>query len=151
MQVFVRRSTLTNEAVPILLSVDDTAAIPLEMQRPGLTVLSVAGSAIQNSERGPALEPGWRETNQREIIKGEARRRILEAFPEHEQRNAALEIALLLATHGSGQWPREAQGRKAEIERAWGYINAVRAAAKAMLATGTLPVDPTADAHWPKR
>jgi hypothetical protein len=73
------------------------------------------------------------------LVKGEASRRILAAFPEHEQRNAALELALS---------PKPQ--RKAEIEHAWEYVNAVRQAAKAMLAA-PLPADPTADSHWPKR
>lgn len=156
MQVFVRRSSLTlaaNEAVDVMMYFEDSVILPPETQRPDFTLLKLPGGALKPSTRAiRELEPGWREAYRKQISAGEAERRILAAFPDYQQRNSAAELMGYVSNHGanSATWPREAQQRKAEIDRAWTYVNAVRRASDGMLA-GALPADPTADSHWPTR
>jgi hypothetical protein len=150
MQVFVNRSSLSAAGpIRVLGYYPDETVIAPDAHGPAAVILSLAPAAIVNTRIGPTLALDWRDANREQALKGEAERRILKAFPAHEQRNAALELGLLAAQHGAGAWPKEALRRKAEIESAWTYVNAVRRAAKAM--AGALPTDPTADAHWPKR
>jgi hypothetical protein len=156
MQVFVRRSSLTlaaNETVPVMGFYEDSTAITPEMQRPDFALLSLAGSSLRSTPLGMSqLVSGWREANREQIAYGEAERRILAAFPDYSQRNAAAEIMGYIAVHGANAaaWPAPAQRRKAEIDRAWAYVDEVRRASHVMLA-GALPADPTSNAHWPPR
>jgi hypothetical protein len=148
MLVLVSRSDLANGPVKVLASYADK--IPAEMMRPEFTVLTINPRAIRHGAVMGELAPDWRETCRGEIVKGEARRRILAAFPEHEQRNAALELGLFAAHYGSAAWPKEAHRRREAIESAWAHLNAIKEKARAMLA-GPLPADPTADSLWPRR
>ena len=155
MQVFVRRSDLTlkaDEAVAVMMSFEDSTPITEDMWRQGFTLFSLASSAIDRSYVPPRLTPGWREANRAQIISGEATRRIDAAFPEYSQRNSAAEMMGYISVHGanSATWPREAQQRKAEIDRAWAYVEAVRQASHGIL-RGALPADPSASGHWPNR
>jgi hypothetical protein len=158
MRIFVRRSSLTlksDEVVPVLMTLDDSAELPNEAQWPQLrdaAMLNLPASAIQHVDMRPTLPPGWRETYRSQIAEGEAERRILAAFPEPLQRYSLYELDAAILDHGSDakQWPQSAQRRKADIERAWGYVQAVRAKAGS-LAKSALPADPTADRHWPAR
>jgi hypothetical protein len=151
MQVFVRRSSLLAEPVPVMMYFEDSAAITPEMRRPELALLTLNGAAVQRTHRGNVLAPGWRESNRERVVHGEATRRILAALPDHSQRNRLAEFLRYVVAHGAdaAKWPRPAQERKAEIERGWNYIDAVRKAARTM-ANAPLPADPTADSHWPK-
>jgi hypothetical protein len=153
MQVFIKRAQLAakaDAAIQVTASYDDHIVIAPTAHGPGMTVLSLGPTALRNIGSGiTMLAPDWRDANRVEIAGGEARRRILEAFPEHAQRNAALELSLLTAQHGAAVWPKEAQKRRAEIERMTAYVTAVRRAAQGVV--GALPADPTADAHWPPR
>jgi hypothetical protein len=151
MQALVRRSDLTlkpDEAVPVMMYFEDSATLAPGVCRPEWSILSLAPSAIRSTNLGPGLVSGWRETNRESIVHGEATRRILKAFPEHAQRNAALELALL-AVQPRAAWPKAAHTRLEEIERAWAHVNAVRMRARAML-NAPLPADPTADNLWPR-
>jgi hypothetical protein len=146
MQVFINRAELAFRDRPmrVLGYHEDGQAIEVSAYGAQATVLSLRSSAITNTQTGPALMPGWREANREQVVRGEAARRILAVFPEHAQRNAALELGLMAAGGA-----KDSAKRKAEIERAWTYVNAVRQAAKAMV--GALPADPTSDSHWPPR
>lgn len=151
MNVFVRRSSLSqiaNDDIPVMGFYEDHISIIPEMYRPEFTLLSLPASAVISTFSGHKLAPGWREMHREQIAKGEAERRVAEVFPEREQVSAAMELAVLAAQHQGGQWPREAQRRKDEIERAWSYVRAVRQAAKTM---GATQGDPTADKGWPAR
>lgn len=156
MRVFVRRSSLTlaaDEAAQVMAYFDDAATISPEMtKRPDFAVLSLPASAFRPTDHLPELMPGWRESNKATIAYGEAARRILDVFPEHSQRNSIAEMQADMTQYGAeiGQWPAEAQRRKAEVDRSWAYVAAVRGRANAML-KGALPADPTADSHWPTR
>lgn len=143
MYVFIHRASLTlkpDEAVLVTMTLDDSAAITPDIGRPDSALFSLPSTAIRPAPLGGStLAPGWREANAARVVSGEASRRIFDAFPEHAQRNAALELALGCDAK-----------RKAEIARDWAFIVAIRKAAQAMLRNG-LPADPSADGHWPKR
>jgi hypothetical protein len=152
MKVFVDRSDLTltaNEAVRVLGYYEDHVAVSPTAHGDRATILFVGPGAVVNAN-GPTLPPGWREANRTQLAYGEAERRILEAFPDYSQRNSAAELMGYLSVHGANAsaWPATAQRRKAEIDRAWAYVEAVRRAASAMLA-GALPANPSANSHWP--
>jgi hypothetical protein len=151
MNVFVRRSSLaqSNADTPVMGFYEDHVSITPEMRRPEFVLLSLPPNAVVSKGLGThVLAPGWREAYREQVAKGEAERRIAEVFPEQEQISAAMELAMLAAQHQAGQWPREAQKRREEIERAWAYVRAVRQAAKA---PGAVQGDPTADNRWPAR
>jgi len=155
MQVFVRRSALTlatDEAVPVMAYYEDSVEITADMQRPEFATLSLPGHAIRTGPALPSLAPGWREENKSQIVSGEAERRILDVFPEHSQRNSMHEVYAYLTGFGAdaGKWPASAQRRRAEIDRCWSYVDAVRNTATEMLKSA-LAADPTADSHWPTR
>ena len=155
MQVFVNRSDLTlaaNEAVPVLGYYDDAQPIDRAAHGASAAILSLSAGAVVNTSLGmPTLAAGWREANKQRIASAEATRRIDAAFPEYSQRNSLAELTGYLAEHGAdaGRWPAAAGRRKAEIDRAWDYVNAVRAAAGGLV-KAALPADPTADSHWPR-
>jgi len=156
MQVFVHRSDLTltiGEVVRVFGYYEDGTEIAPDAHGFGAALLSLSQAAIVNdSLRTTTLAPGWREANRELIVYSEAERRILAAFPDYSQRNSSAELMGYLAVHGANAaaWPAAAQRRKAEIDRAWAYVDAVRRASHGMLA-GALPADPTADGHWPMR
>jgi hypothetical protein len=159
MRIFVRRSALTlkaDEVVTVMMTLDDRAEMPTEAQWPPLTqmaMLNVPPLALHHVQIGlPTLAPGWRETYRTQITEGEAERRIVIAFPEHLQRYSLYELDAAILDHGpdAKQWPATTKQRKADIDRAWGYVVAVRGKAAAM-AKGALPADPTSDRHWPPR
>lgn len=156
MQVFVRRSSLTltaDEAVSVMGYFDDAATLPPAMlRRTDFTLLSLANGAILPGMGLGSLAPGWREANRAQIVSGEATRRIDAVFPEYSQRNSIAEMNGYIVSLGvtATAWPTAPQRRKAEIDRAWSYVNAVRASADGML-KGALPADPTNDSHWPTR
>ena len=150
MQVFVKRSDLTapGNALIRVLGYHET---PIDPNAYGAQAvpLSLSKDVINNTSSGPVLAPGWRDGNREQIIEGEAERRIQATFPEKAQMSAALEVALLAAQHGSGEWPKEAKARRAEAERAWTYVKEVRRAARGLASSP--PPDPTTDNHWPTR
>lgn len=155
MQVFIKRSDLmSKEAIRVAGYCEDAVAIDPDAHGADMVVLSLSRAAIVHRPDGGGmvLRADWREANRERIAAGEAERRIFAAFPEYSQRNSMAELIGYIASLGanSATWPREAQQRKAEIDRAWAYVAAVRRASNGML-SGTLPGDPTADGNWPTR
>jgi hypothetical protein len=168
MQVFVARAELTGAADEIVIvrgSYDDNVVISTNAHGDGMIILSVLPTAIlregaagdpaaagQVWPQPPRLVTDWRESSKTQIVGGEANRRIVDVFPDYSQRNSNSEMNSYITQYGtdSATWPAGAQSRKAEIDRCWTYVNAVRDNANAMTAT-TLPVDPTGDGNWPTR
>lgn len=148
MQVFIKRSDLTlSGPIRVLGYYDDGAAIDAEAHGHQATLLSLGAHALEQTLAGPMLMPGWREASRERIVQAEAERRILAAFPERAQREAALELAVLAVNGPAHQWPKEAKRRGDEIMRAFAYVKEVRQAARAMQAKA--PSDPTDHRHWP--
>jgi hypothetical protein len=158
MRTFVRRSSLTlktDEVVPVLLTLDDRAEVPTEKQWPMVretAMLDLPPDAVRQVDMRPVLPPNWRETYRTQIAQREAERRIEEAFPEPLQRYSLYELNAATLDHGTDakQWPTRTRQHKADIDRAWNYVQAVRAKANDM-AKSALPADPTSDRHWPPR
>ena len=168
MHVFVRRSDLAapnQDAVPIVGYYNDETEVPADAHGADVTMFSVPDWAIVNNYPseynmvppgsrpiGPTLPKNWRETYRASIVGEEAARRILEVFPEYSQRNSVSELNGYILQFGTNvtEWPNRARNRKAEIDRCWNYVNAVRTRHGA-LANTTLPSDPTADSVWPSR
>jgi hypothetical protein len=155
MKVFVKRSDLTlsaNAAVSVIGYYDDHTDIAPTAHGAGATVLSLGPEAVVTGPlRGMTLASNWRDLYRDQMAHGEAERRIVAAFPEHSQRNCLAEYMGYIVAHGpdAAKWPKVAQSRRAEIERLWAYVTAVRLAARSVATA--LPTDPTADAHWPAR
>jgi hypothetical protein len=159
MQVFTPRSGLTgaaNEAAVIMMSFPDGFVYPPTAMLAAWTVLSVSDAMVipkvipylQSSTM--VLQTNWRADNPTQTVSYEANRRITTTFPEYSQRNSNSEINGYITTYGADTttWPAAEQARKAEVDRCWNYVNAVRNIANAMVLSA-LPVDPTDDSHWP--
>ena len=155
MQVFVRRSDLTLDSVPVIGTYDDSVRIDPAQHGGDMVVLSLPPNAVISPTAEismPMLVTGWREANKQQIISAQATKLIDDVFPEYSQRNSTAELTGYIATYGadSNKWPDAARKRKAEIDRCWSYVNAVRNKSTAMM-RASLPVDPTANSNWPTR
>lgn len=84
---------------------------------------------------------------QKLAVKGEARRRIIARFPDWKQTNMVAR-ALELTRKGAGLTPEE-QTEATQLQAAWDWIKAVRAASDALEAMDPIPADFTADQRWP--
>lgn len=153
MKAFINRGDLTSggDKVPIVALYDDTTLVS-DQAHGGSVQVTVQPSAIVSDEYGIQYLTGdWRAAgNQQQIVSAEATRRIDAMFPEYSQRNSIAETNGYILQYGidTGKWPKAARDRKAEIDRCWNYVNAVRSKATAMM-KGALPTDPTANANWP--
>ena len=82
-----------------------------------------------------------------EMVKQEARRRILAIAPDWKQRNLNAEQAALLKK-GEANWDADETARWSAAEAIWIQINAVRAASNTIEALDPIPDDYTDDKHW---
>ena len=82
-----------------------------------------------------------------EMVKQEARRRILAIAPDWKQRNLNAEQAALLKK-GQENWDADEMARWSAAEAIWIQINAVRAASNTIEALSPIPDDYTDDKHW---
>lgn len=84
-------------------------------------------------------------------IKSEARRRITERYPEWKQSNmTAAGVELQDSWRRNGLWTAEEQSYASELDAAWAWIKAVRAASDAIEALDPTPPDFDADNRWPE-
>jgi len=82
-------------------------------------------------------------------IKAEARRRILNAYPEWMQANmTARGVELQDIWRRNGQWTAEEQGEADALAAAWAWIKGIRAKSDALEAMSPIPTDYTADQYW---
>jgi hypothetical protein len=159
-QVYVLISDLSLAIVPVYGVYPDIPMLDRNMMGTTLTVLSLPPEAVKAA---PPYDPtvsttvlfsqlasDWR-THTDWLVNNEAQRRILESFSEFMQRNATNDATRSITLYGtvSTTWPVDAQARKAEADRGWVYISAIRVQADAMMSS--MPVDPTADSAWPTR
>lgn len=157
MQVIVPRADLTlaaDEVVHVLYSYDD-AATNMTTMKPEWTIMSVnpvTSVVLDKTGMQKLLAPEWRNNSRNQIVSFEASLRVNAVFPDYSQRNANNEMNGYITTYGanSAAWPSGQQARKAEMDRCWAYINAVRQTANAMV-NAALPADPTSDSNWPTR
>lgn len=180
MQVFVPRVDLTgaaDEVVRVFASYEDSPLVPTDLHGEQNTVLALPSIALVNNTAaimpafpipgmtpsGPppvstpaaaayTVKPNWRVDFKSPVIAGEANRRVLAVFPEYSQRNASAEMNNYITQYGADAttWPAAAKSRKAEMDRCWTYVNAVRNTANSM-GQSNLPTDPSGDGNWPTR
>jgi hypothetical protein len=156
MQVYVARSQLTQDPVPVVASFDDLPWRDRNLMGSSFTVLSLPTTAVARIEdpvtkiASTVLASDWR-SNASMIVNMEAQRRILESFSEFMQRNATNSTNDSLLRYGPDKtsWPQSAKDNQAAAEAGWDYVAAVREKSDALEAA--LPVDPTADSNWPTR
>jgi hypothetical protein len=159
MQFFVMIADLTDTGltnVPIQASYADIPVIDRNFYGSEQTVLTLDGTMrlLDANGKNPYLDPTWR-TNPTEInlcINGEAERRIVESFTEFMQRNALQETQRWIISDGNNtsMWPPSAQSMWAAALQGWTYIDHIRTTSDSLI-SGTLPLDPTNDSHWPTR
>jgi hypothetical protein len=87
---------------------------------------------------------------QRQAVKAEARRRILDRFPDWRQANmTARGIELTLARVGR-EWTEGEQQEADAIQAAWDWVKAIRSASDVVEAMAPIPADFRDDKHWPE-
>jgi hypothetical protein len=155
MLAVVKRADLTgtgSEVVRVLAFYDDDAAFDPAAYGDDVAVLLVAQSAIRASPDPATLDPNWRTQNSRQTVMREATSRIEDVFPEDAQRDSIMEVNDYMLQFGTdiNKWSAMARQRKAEIDRCWNYIRAIRTAGNGM-ASAPLRADPTLDSLWPPR
>ncbi len=83
-----------------------------------------------------------------DMVKAEARRRILDNFPEWKQANmTARMVELNKIRADAGSWTANEQTEVAAIQSAWDWVKSVRAASDGLELS--LPADYLDDGHWP--
>lgn len=83
-------------------------------------------------------------------VKNEARRRILDRFPDWKQANmTARGVELQDIWRRVGAWTEIEQAEADALTGAWAWIKAVRAASDAIEALDAVPSDFGADLRWP--
>lgn len=153
MQVFVKRSSLGEaDPVPVISHYSDIPLMSASLHGGEYTVMILPPSAVDMPQNAPfKLKSDWRD-NMATITQNEAYRRIEDVFPTYMQTNANSDINYSTNKYGvdTSVWPQDAKDRKAENDRGWNYVGAVRQTSDALASQVTL-TDPTGDAHWPVR
>jgi hypothetical protein len=87
---------------------------------------------------------------QKLAVKAEARRRILERYPDWRQTNmVARGVELQDIWRTVGSWTAAEQAEADALKASWSWIKSVRAASDAIEAMAPIPADYTADSYWP--
>lgn len=82
-------------------------------------------------------------------VKQEARRRILERYPDWKQTNmVARSVELQDIWRQVGSWTPEERAEADALTAAWAWIKAIRAASDEIEAMTPIPADFAADARW---
>ena len=152
MKLFIRTSALADGAPVVLASYPSDSPITANAHGPDLTMLDIPNVQLVRlpNETFPRLPEGWREQLSTVVSEFEADKRIKDVFPPSSQMSAMHELINLIFQYGTDVllWPEIAKSRKADLDEAWNYVRDVRARAQAMK---SLPVNFTADEHWPAR
>jgi len=83
-----------------------------------------------------------------EMVKGEARRRILVQYPEWKQANLTARMVELNKIRAeAGSWTTAEQAEVDAIQGAWDWVKSIRAASDALELT--LPEDYVNNSYWP--
>lgn len=84
------------------------------------------------------------------LVKSEARRRILAAFPDWKQANmTARGVELQDIWRRKGNWTVQEQAEADALQAAWDWIKSVRAASDAIEALQPIPGDYAENKRWP--
>lgn len=87
------------------------------------------------------------EAEQKAIVKAEARRRILDRYPDWKQTNM-LARSVELVKKGASLTPEETVESQ-QLEAVWAWIKAVRAASDQLEAMTPIPLDFEDNGRWP--
>lgn len=155
MKVFIKGADMASgkDARIIAVYEDDIAIDAKAHGDDAIMLTGVPRTAVKSDINGMMLASDWRQmSDTRQVVSGEATKRIEEVFPSYSQLNTVMEVEQYILKYGTdaAKWPANVKQRKAEIDRCWDYVNAVRSAS-ATMAKASLPVDPTADARWPNK
>lgn len=107
-------------------------------------------------DEAAALQSEWASNDAKarlvttEHVKAEARRRILDRFPDWRQVNmTARGVELQDIWRRNGKWTVEEQAESDALSAAWGWIKSVRMASDAVEAMTPIPIDFSSDRYWP--
>lgn len=150
MLVYVNRSDLINSPVPVVGYYEEALGLAIDFQGSACTMLFLPQEAIDKTTLPPTLTTDFRANWMVRMVDNEAQRRIALAFPDYMQRNTNADINTSSLKYGidSSTWPADAQARKAENDRGWAFVSAIRTTSDA-LGAQTATTDPTDDNHWP--
>ena len=149
MQCYVNKADLINDPVPVLAFYPDSPTLVNTIHGPNATRLQVPDADLDQSQFPNVLVSTFR-NDMETMVNSEGGQRITAVFTDDMQRNANADVNRSTMLYGAdpATWPSDAQARKAEGDRGWQYVSAVRQASDA-LSTQTSLVDPTDDSHWP--
>lgn len=130
-----------NEAGTVVRITDETGSrdVPVDPANVDYAALVDAGTPIDAYE-APAPTA--------DMVRAEARRRILALYPEWKQANLSARALELVEMIAQGETlTTEEQAERDEIDATWQWIKSVRAASNGMEADP--PADFTSDHRWP--
>src|SRR5262245_21110726 len=128
MQMFVRRSDLPTEPVPVFSIYEDDPQHAEDLHGSEFTLLNLPIDKLDRSVTPPVLVSDFRLTKMPQLVNDQANRLIYVAFPDYMQRNANADINSSTMLYGANPatWPQDAKDRKAEGDRGWTYVAQVR-------------------------
>jgi len=83
-----------------------------------------------------------------ELVKAEARRRILAAYPEWKQANMTARGVELMRIRMTRAWTADEQSEADALQAAWDWIKGIRTKSDALEAMRPIPSDYADDRHW---
>src|SRR5262245_40625717 len=123
-QVFVRRTDLILDPVPVIAYYEEAVDYPIDYHGADCTRICLPVEAIDRGALGSATDPfvpprlvsNFRSQWMDMMVNDEASRRIDLSFPDYMQRNGNADINNSLTKYGPDQatWPTDAKNRKSE-------------------------------------
>lgn len=150
LQVFVRKTDLAGtDPVRVIAYYPAAPVLDRNLHGADCTVMLLDATSLDMTANPYLLRVDWRQ-DMALIVNAESERRLAEVFPDYMQRNASADIGRSTLMYGTDtpSWPQDALDRKAENDRGWQYVSAVRQSSDA-LSIDLAIIDPTADEHWP--
>lgn len=159
MKAFIRSNDLNEQgsAIEIIALYGDDADVPADAHGAGLTIVNVPSSALVmgTPHQAPKLAANWREragpNGAAKMMQAEARRRADEVLPLDRQIEALHEMVSLLAKNGAAKmelWPTAERDRFLVLDQRFKYVQKLHERADTF---AEVPVNPSADSHWPTR
>ncbi len=153
-QAFVVRNDLhvenADNPVRVVATYRNDTLVDLSWHGDQCTVLGgIADNLIYNDRdnQRTILTARWRD-DYVPVVNAEAFRRINAVFPQYKQMNYTARHTADVTAYGPDitKWPQGEQDFKAEYDRGWAYVAAVRTVSNSFTA---MPADPTDDSLWP--
>jgi hypothetical protein len=154
MKIFIRKSSLGEKNPEIVASYGSDQPVNANTHGNDMSMFEIPDGlvslALLPDETMPRLPEDWRERLTEPAVQAEAKRRIDEALSPIEQITTLHELVEFVLQHGSEieHWPDSAKRRKADIDKTWDYVRAVKESARTIK---SLPATLSHDKHWPER